>query len=312
MTRLALVTLVATQLPSVAAAQVPDAGIYVPPGVELRPLAREEQLRMQLSEAQGLVMFGDLEAAADLAESARAELQKLGDKDGACMALAVGAGIRSNAEQYDAAIADFNQALACAHDARFRDRLNEAIASVRIDSGDLDGARRGFEELLKTTPEDPPKPRIETLAQLGWIAMTEGDPVKAEAYFARAQAIMDKWSTPSETRWHVDYWLQRRRVWLDATRGRIDRAVEAMRQATEYADDVLREQISEMTEREMLMAKMMVEYELNTAIALNAGPGEKSPAAAKLALTNILRTKGLALEALAGRQRLVRASWSPD
>lgn len=281
-------------------------------GFELRPLSRPEQLRADLASAGELVMLGDFDEATRLVEATRAELAASGDTEGACEALGMLGGIRGNADDYDAAVELFQRAVACARTDELRRRLETSLASVRIDAGDLEGARRGYEQALAALPAGESQRRIEALGQLGWIAHTLGDVDRAEALFARAGEVLDKWKSANHPQWRVEYWLRRRRVWLDAARGRIELAVESMQLATDYADQILREQIGEMTEREMLMAKHIVEYELNSTIALNVGPAVKSGAAARLALTNILRAKGLALEALAGRQRMIRASWSPS
>jgi CHAT domain-containing protein len=286
-------------------------GFVVPPGVSVQPLPERERLRYDLGGVRALVLLGQHDEAARLATETRAAFEKLHDAEGVCLATGLLGGVYANSEHYDLAIAQYREAQKCASP-RQRVDLDAAIASVRIDSGDLLGARAGYESVLAALPKDALKKQVEALGQLGWIAFTLGELERADELYKRADDVYKKFAaTPSEEQWHLDFWLRRRRVWYDAARGHVDLAVQTMKDCTDYADDILREQMVEMTEREMLQAKYMVEYELETSIALDVAYGTKNAAATRLALTQVLRTKGLALEALAERQRLIRASSTP-
>src|SRR5579862_754119 len=233
-------------------------GFVVPPGVEVRPLSKSERLREDLSMVRMLVMLGQHDEAARLAADTRAAFEQLHDAEGVCLSTGMLGGVYANSERYDLAVAQYREAQKCASKQQ-RVELDGAIASVRIDSGDLAGARAGYESVLAAQPADAYKKRVEALGQLGWIAFTLGDVERAAELYKRADDDYKKFTAePSEAGWHLDFWLRRRRVWFDAERGKVDQAAATLKDCTDYADDILREQMVEMTEREMLQAKYMV------------------------------------------------------
>ena len=180
------------------------------------------------------------------------------------------------------------------------------LAAVYFDQGNYRNAEPLFQRALAIDEQalDPQHPRLATrLVGLAEVLRLKGEYARADPLYERALAIRERALGPAHP--DVAATLIARSLLRYAT-GDFDGATELMSRGAELREDTLALVLTTGSEEQKRLYLRTLVDETDIAISLHLGSAPTSPAAARLALTNILQRKGRSIDAMADQIATLR------
>ena len=173
------------------------------------------------------------------------------------------------------------------------------LAAVYFDHGDYRNAEPLFRRALAIDEQalDPQHPRLANrLLELAEVLRLEGEYARADPLYQRALTIRERalGSAHSDVAKTIIAWSL-----LRYATGDFDGAIDLMLRGAELREDTLAFVLTTGSEEEKRLYLRTLVDETDIAISLHLGSASASPAAARLALTNILQRKGRSIDAMA-------------
>jgi CHAT domain-containing protein/Tfp pilus assembly protein PilF len=226
------------------------------------------------------------------------------DDPGVAETLARIGGVYYSSGQYDKAVKVLQQALAIQqrrlppnHPSLAASSFN--LAAVYFNQGNYPAAERLFQRALAIDEEalDPQHPRLATrLLGLAEVLRLEGEYARADPLYERALTIREKSLGPAHP--DVATTLFARSLLRHAA-GEPDVGIELMSRAADLREQTLALVLTTGSEEQKRLFLRTLVDETDIAVSLHLGAARRSPAAARLALTNILQRKGRSIDAIA-------------
>jgi CHAT domain-containing protein/Tfp pilus assembly protein PilF len=254
---------------------------------------------------------GDFSRAESQYLKALAIREKASDEQGVAQALANVGGVYYSTRQNDKAVQVLQRALGIQetllppnHPSLATSNFN--LAAVYFEQGNYASAERLFQRALAIDEEalDPNHPRLAVrLVGLAEVLRLEGEYARADPLYERALAIRER----SLGTAHPDVAATLiGRSLLQYARGDVDSAIELMSRGADLRENTLAFVLTTGSEEQKRLFLRTLADETDIAVSLHLNSAPSSRAAARLALTSVVRRKGRSIDAAADQNASLR------